>query len=132
MTSVTVALTLANPVHPRSEIQIEFPDWNPNAPDNEVLSIVQGGYTCRGLSGVPDNLICSFSNGLMTISDINEDDALEASDELEIQITGIRNPISTSDTIAPLVVRSVMEDGGIVDETDLFLIVETPADIGGC
>ncbi len=25
-----------------------------------------------------------------------------------------------------------MEDGGMVDETDLFLMVETPADIGGC
>ena len=128
--TLTVNITTTNPVTSGGTIEVEMPKWNPNASTSDILSMIQGSYTCTAITNLESNITCSFSDttDILIVSNAFNTANLAAGTNIVFSTTGFRNPISTA-LKDGFTVRTKAGDGGDVDTISASVQVTTAADI---
>ena len=114
LTSVMIDFSLANPLLAGSSIQVSFPLWNPQANSTLQLPLIQGPYLCNAVLGFSNSTSCLFQNNTLYLSNINPSSSLPSLSQLKVNVTGFRNPRTTS-PLTGLKVMTFNSDGGSVD-----------------
>ena len=128
--TLTVNITTTNPVTSGGTIEVEMPKWNPNASTSDILSMIQGSYTCTAITNLESTITCSFSDttDILIVSNAFNTANLAAGTNIVFSTTGFRNPISTA-LKDGFTVRTKAGDGGDVDTISASVQVTTAADI---
>lgn len=93
---ITVKATVTNTVPKGGFFFIDFPRWNPmNTIVSQQKTYIQGNEICTPIKTLSGEMTCDFQNDRLTIYGGASAD-IESGSEIELKVTGFRNPIETS------------------------------------
>ena len=96
LNAVDFAIETAHVIPAGGKIKATFPKWNPNAIfENELLSVIQGSFSCSSTANIDAALKCTFVNDVLTVIDGFSSD-LAAGSMIQFTVAGVENPISTA------------------------------------